>query len=115
MVMVRALRDRRQRPPPRPLLAPGRCDEAHAGHALHRSHGVNAAGDRPPARARLLHERKAIEPDPAAKRRRIAAEAAAVELEAEHAQPVSQAEKADETRIPRGFFCPERKKLSQAP
>src|SRR6267142_3962310 len=101
VILMAALRYRRERPAPRALHAPGRRDEAHAVHALHRAHHVDAAEERPPARARLLHEREAVEPDPLLERRRVAAELAAVQLEAEHAQPVAQAQEPDEARIPR--------------
>src|SRR5687767_2005791 len=74
MVLVRALRHRREGPAPRALLAPGGRDQAHAVHALDRAHHVDAAGDRPPARPGLLHEREAVEPEALAKRRRVAAE-----------------------------------------
>ena len=94
-----ALRDRRgEGAPPRPLPAPVRRHEAHALDALHRADDIDAAGDRPPARAGLLHEVEAIEPQLLPERRRIAAELAAVQLEAEHAQPVAQPEQPEEAR-----------------
>src|SRR3954468_16612164 len=101
MVLMRALRNRRERPAPCTLFAPRRRDEAHAGYALHGAHRIHPACDRPPTGAGFFHEGKAVEPDAAADRRRIAAEPAAVELEAEHAQPVAQAQQANEARIPR--------------
>src|SRR6185369_6803382 len=100
MILLRSLRHRRERSAPRPFLAPGRRDQAHRLHALHRPDDVDAARDRPPARARLLHEGKALEPGAVRERRRIAAEHAAVQLEAQQSQPLAQPQQADELRVP---------------
>src|SRR5688572_20712612 len=99
-VAVAFLRYRGECPTPGPLLAPRGRDEPHAVRALHCAHYVDAPGDRPPARPGLLHEAEALEPQPLLERRRIAAELAAVQLEAEHAQPVPQAKQADEFQVP---------------
>src|SRR5829696_6634389 len=115
VVAVRPLRERRQSPAACALLAPRRCDEAHAVHPLHRAHHVNTARDRPPAVAGLFHELEAIQPQLVAKRRRIAPEHAAVQLETEHAQPVAQAQKAYELRVPRRFFLSGRRNLREPP
>ena len=56
--------------------------------------------DRPPAVAGLLHEREALQPARLTDRRRIAAEAPAVQLEAEQLQPVAQPQEADEVAAP---------------
>src|SRR2546421_3767647 len=94
---VRFLRDRRREgAAARTLLAPGRRDEAHAMGALDRAHHVEAARDRPPPRARPFHETEALEPELLLERRRVAAELAAVQLEAQHVQPVAQPQQADE-------------------
>src|SRR3954470_24408000 len=82
---LRALRHGSERAAPRPFPSPGRRHHPHADDALDRPHDVDAAGDRPPARAGLLHESEAIEPQTLAEGRRIAAEYAAIQLEAEHA------------------------------
>src|SRR5688572_20123682 len=100
VVLVAAVGDRGEGTAPRALLAPGRRDQAHAVHALHRAHHVDAAGDRPPARAGLFHEREAVQPELLLERRRVAAELAAVQLEAEHAQPFAQPQQSDELGIP---------------
>src|SRR6478735_9026580 len=99
-VAVRLLWDRGESTAARPLLAPGRRDHAHAVRALHGPHHVDPAGDRPPPRPCLLHEGEALEPELLAERRRVAAELAAVQLEAKHAQPVAQAQEADELEVP---------------
>src|SRR3990170_1923936 len=104
MVLVRALRDGRELAAPRALAAPRRRDQAHARHALDGADDVHPAGHRPPARARLFHEGEAIEPEARPERRRIAAEGTAVQLEAEHAQPVAQPEQADEASVPGRAF-----------
>src|SRR5262245_21243454 len=58
-----ALRDGRgYRTPARTLLAPRGRDHPHAVHPLHGAYDVHAAHDRPPARARLLHEVEALQP-----------------------------------------------------
>src|SRR6185503_13476265 len=95
-----ALRHRGQRAPAGALLAPGGRDQAHAVDALHRAHHVDPAHDRPPARARLVHEREARQPERVLEGRRIAAEAPAVELEAEQVQPILQPQQADEAFVP---------------
>src|SRR5262245_4724433 len=99
-VTVGFLWNRREGAASRPFLAPGRRDHPHALSALHRPHHVDSARDRPPARSRLLHEAEALEPELLAERRRVAAELAAVQLEAEHTQPVAQAKQADELQVP---------------
>src|SRR4051812_9517174 len=102
MVLLGALRDRRgEGAPPRALLTPRRRHQAHALHALHRPHDVDAAANRPPAGAGLLHEREPLEPSVLPERRRVAAEHAAVQLESQQAQPFPQAQQADEFRVPR--------------
>src|SRR5678815_3595353 len=99
-VAVGLLWDGGERAAPRPLLPPRGGNDPHAVGALHRPHDVDPASDRPPARAGLLHEGEALEPELLAERRRVAAELAAVQLEAEHAQPVAQANEADELEVP---------------
>src|SRR2546423_13570353 len=115
VILVAALRYRRQRAAPRALHAPRRRDDAHAVHALHRPHHVDAAGGRPPARPRLLHEREAFQPGLLPEWRRIAAELAAVQLEAQYAQPVAQPEQADEARIPGHAGMARSEELPRAP
>src|SRR5213594_3133283 len=83
MILVGALRHRRERPPPRALPAPGRGDDAHALYSLHRAHHIDGACEPQPARAHLLHEAESPQPLRIGERRRIAAELAAVQLEAE--------------------------------
>src|SRR5204863_2409102 len=75
------------------------------------------AEKRPPARARLVHEGEAIEPQLLPERRRVAAEFAPVQLEAEHPQPVAQAQDADHACVPRhvGAPPPRCEQLPQAP
>ena len=86
-------------------------------HALHRADDVEAAEKRPPARARLVHEGEAIKPQLLPERRRVAAEFAAVQLEAEHPQPITQAQDADHACVPGhvGAAPPRREQLPQAP
>src|SRR6266540_7474603 len=105
VVLVRALGHRRQGAAARALHPPGGRDDAHAMHALDRADDVDAAEERPPARAGLLHEREAIEPDLLPEWRRVAAELAAVQLEAQDAQPVAQPEQADVARVPGGLLA----------
>src|SRR5258706_8127608 len=81
MIFLRALRHRRERPAPRPFLAPRRRDHAHGLHTLHRPDDRDATGNRPPAPARLLHQGEALEPGAIGERRRVTAEHAAVQLE----------------------------------
>src|ERR1051325_6564304 len=100
-VLVRALRHPRERAAPRALDPPGGRHHAHAGHALDGADHVDPAEERPPARAGLFHEGEALEPEALAKWRCIAAELAAVDLEAEDPQPVPQAQQADHARVPR--------------
>src|SRR5512134_2545052 len=69
-----AARDRRERARGGAAVLPVRRDEPHAAHPFHRAHHVDAAADRPPAVAGLLHEREALQPAPLAERRRVAAE-----------------------------------------
>src|SRR5262249_35010723 len=117
MVFVRALGHRGERAAPRALHAPGRRDDPRAVHALHGADHGDTAHHRPPAGARLLHEGEAVEPELLLERRRIAAELAAVDLEAEDAQPVAQPQEADHARVP-GHFAPVAawcEKLPQAP
>src|SRR5262245_47111025 len=114
-VTVGFLWDRRQGTAPCTLLPPGRRDDAHAEGALDRAHYVDAARDRPPARSRLLHEAEALEPQLLPERRRVAAELAAVQLEAEHAQPVAQAYEADELQVPGRRAVAPREHLPQPP
>src|SRR6266705_1633320 len=80
------------------LVAPARGYQAHPGDAFHRANDVDAAADRPPAVARLLHEAEALEP--LGKGRRVAAEAPAVQLESEQREPVLQPQQADEPSAP---------------
>src|SRR4051812_34605359 len=101
ILLMDALRDRRQRPTPRALHAPGRRDDAHAVHPLDGADHVDAAEERPPAPAGLFHETEALEPGLLPEGRRIAAELAAVQLEAEDPQPVAQPEEPDIAGIPR--------------
>src|SRR5216683_5067149 len=82
------------------LVAPARGHQAHPGDAFHRANDVDAAADRPPAVARLLHEAEALEPPPLGKRRRVAAEAPAVQLESEQREPVLEPQQADEPSAP---------------
>src|SRR5581483_8968675 len=77
------LRDRRERLGALALVAPVRDDQPHADGVLDRAHDVDAAEHRPPALARLLHEAEALQPARLREGRRVAAEAAAVQLEAE--------------------------------
>src|SRR6187399_175070 len=98
--MAVALRDRRERPAARALLAPGRRDDTEPLDPLDRTHDVDAAENRPPARPGELHEAEAREPFAAAERRCIAAEPAAVQLESEQMQPVLEAQQPDETTVP---------------
>src|SRR2546421_9529266 len=100
VVLMTTLRNGRQRPAPRALHPPRRRDEPHAVHALHGADDIDATEQRPPARARLVHEGEALEPDFLPERRHVAAELAAVQLEAEHPQPVAQPKEPDEARIP---------------
>src|SRR5689334_5210794 len=99
-ILVRALGDRSERAAPRPLHAPCRRDDSHTVDALHRADHVDAAEERPPACPGLLHEAESVEPALLPERRRVAAELAAVQLEAEHAQPVPQPQKPDVARVP---------------
>src|SRR5437763_12433690 len=111
-----SLRHGRERPPPRALDPPRRRDEPHAVHALHGADDIDAAEERPPARARLVHEGEALEPDFLPERRHVTAELAAVQLEAEHPQPVAQPEQPDEARIPGTLgLIHERNQLAQPP
>src|SRR5438270_8842524 len=100
MHAVGLLCDRRERLARLALVAPVRDDQAHADGALDRAHDVDAAADRPPALARLLHELEALQPAGLRERRRVAAEAAAGQLEAEQRQPVLQPQEAEEPARP---------------
>src|SRR5437879_660344 len=100
MILVRALRHRRERPPPRALPAPGRGDDAHALYSLHGAHHIHGAREPQPARAHLLHEAESPQPLRIGERRRIAAELAAVQLEAEELEPFL------EPHQPRAPACP---------
>src|ERR687891_2678625 len=116
MVMLMGpLRDRCQRAAPSAFLAPCRRNDAHGVYPLDRAHHVDAAGDRPPAGAGFLHEGKALEPNLLRERRRIAAELAAVQLEAEHAQPLPQAKETDELGVPRRPVPAKGERLAHAP
>src|SRR3954451_11532023 len=95
VVLVRALGYRGERAPARALHAPGRRDDAHPVHPLHGADHVDAAEERPPAPAGLFHETEALQPGLLPEGRRIAAELAAVQLEAEDTQPVAQPEEPD--------------------
>src|SRR5262245_20431835 len=95
-----APRYRRQRPRGRAAVLPARGHQPHPADALHRAHNIHAAADRPPAVAGLLHEGEALQPARLADRRRVAAEAPAVELETEQLQPVAQAHETDEIAAP---------------
>src|SRR6266436_10144149 len=100
MQSVLPLRHRSQRFFGGAFVAPFRHDQAHAHVALDRSNDVDAAADRPPAVARLLHEAEALEPPPLGKRRRVAAEAPAVQLESEQREPVLESQQAYEPSAP---------------
>src|SRR3954466_3192522 len=100
MHAVVLLRDRRERLARLALVAQVRDEEAHADGALDRAHDVHAAADRPPAVARLLHELEALQPARLRERRRVAAEAAAGQLEAEQRQPVLETQQAEEPTAP---------------
>src|SRR4051794_1873075 len=116
VVLMTTLRNGRQGPAPGALNAPGWRHEPHAMHALDGADDIDAAEERPPARAGLVHEGEALEPDLLPERRYIAAEFAAVQLEAEHPQPVAQAQQPDEARIPGTLgFVHERNQLAQPP
>src|SRR3954463_11717475 len=116
MLLVAAMRHRRERAAPRTLHAPGRCDEPHAVDSLDRAHHVETAQERPPARAGLVHEGEAVEPGLLLEGRRVDAELAAVQLEPEHAQPVPQSKEADEARLPgAAALLHERDELAQPP
>src|SRR5687768_1778434 len=91
-----ALSDGRQRLSPRLAVSPGRHDHSHPVHTLDGTHYVYAAGNGPPTIARRLHEYAALQPFTGAKRRRIAAETAAIEFETKQLQPVAQAQQTDE-------------------
>src|SRR6266571_7633553 len=82
------------------LVAPGRHHQPHADVALDGANYVHAAADGPPAIARPLHEGEALQPLAARKRRSVAAETPAVQLEAEQSEPVLQAQHADEFSAP---------------
>src|SRR5581483_4728714 len=117
VVLVRALRHRSERAAPRALDPPGGRHHAHAGHALDGTDHVDPAEERPPARAGLVHEGEALEPEALAEWRRIAAELAAVDLEAEDPRPVPQAQEPDHARVPGhlGAAAARCEKLPQAP
>src|SRR3954465_12589211 len=117
VILVAALRYRRQRPAPRALLAPWGGDDPHPMPPLPRGDDVGPAEERPPARARLVHEGEAIKPQLLPERRRVAAEFAVVQLEAEHPQPIAQAQDPDHTCVPGhvGAAPPRREQLPQAP
>src|SRR5690348_13271311 len=85
-----------------PLAAlPCRCQQAHAEHLLRGAQVVNAAGDRPPAIAGFLEERKSAQPLVLRERRDVAIEAAADDVEAEERQPVLEPVKRNEVAVPR--------------
>src|SRR6266508_2651861 len=75
---------------------PGRCDHAHAEHALGRAEEIDAPCDRPPAVAGLLEERKTLQPLLLPERRSGAVELAAAAPEAEQRQPVLEPKEGDE-------------------
>src|SRR5690348_12313818 len=114
MVLVHSLGYRGERPAPRALQAPRRRDDSHAVDALDGADDVDAAEQRPPARPGLFHEAEAVEPSALPERRRVAAELAAVQLEAEHPQPVPQAQEPDIAGIPRGVLA-RGEELAKAP
>src|ERR687895_2484787 len=115
VVLMSPLRDRCQRTAPRAFLPPRRRDDAHGVYPLDRAHYVHAAGNRPPAGAGFLHEGKALEPDLLRERRRIAAELAAIQLEAEYPQPLPQAKETDELGVPRRPVPVKRERLAHSP
>src|SRR5438270_4174860 len=101
MIFMRALRHRRERPPARAFPTPGRGDDAHAVHPLHRAHHIDRAREPQPARAHLLHETESPQPLRIGERRRIATELAAVQLKAEELEPFLEPHQPDESAVPR--------------
>jgi hypothetical protein len=85
------LADDGQRLARRPLLFPARQYQAHAMHALDRAQQVDAAGKGPPAIAGGFDEMPALQPAFMGAGRRVTAEAAALDLEAQQLQPVLEA------------------------
>src|SRR6516165_8156164 len=79
---------------------PCRRNHAHPENALHGAQEVNAAGDRPPAVARLLEEVASLQPALLMERRDIAVKPAAGDLEAEQREPVLQPVERDEIAGP---------------
>src|SRR5437868_7091179 len=96
VILMASLGHRRERPAPGALAAPCRGDEPHPVHALDGPDDVSAAKQGPPARACLVHEGEALEPDLLLERRHVTAEHAAIQLEAQYPQPVAQPEEPDE-------------------
>src|SRR5262245_55386605 len=99
----------------RSVLAPVRGDQAHPGDALHRAHDVYAAADLPPALPRFLHEAEAFQPPSLRERRRVAAEAPAVQLEAEQRQPVLEPQQSDESAAARILLALPTERAYRAP
>src|SRR5256886_1398659 len=102
MILGGALRHGRGRPPPRALRAPGRGDDAHALSSLHGAPHIAGARDPQPARAHLLHEAESPQPLRIGERRRIAAELAAVQLEAEELEPFLEPHEPEHPAAPGG-------------
>src|SRR6267143_3211678 len=82
------------------LVAPFGQNQPHAHVALDRAYDVDAAADRPPAVARLLHEGEALEPPTLGERRCVAAETPAGQLEAEQREPILEPQQTDEPPAP---------------
>src|SRR5689334_16612287 len=77
-------------------LIANETDETHPAHALHGDDDIERAEHGPPALAGAIHPVEPLQPAFGAHGRKIAAEAAGLDLEAQQPKPVAQAAVADE-------------------
>src|SRR5262245_10771947 len=98
----------------RKSLAPGRHNDAHAAHTLHRIEKHYTSAERPPSIAGSLHETEAFQPLLPGARWCITAHCSTGDLEAQQRQPVLQPDKVDETAVPR-IVTPVAKHAPRAP
>lgn len=80
---------------------PGRSDQAHARHALDRLHQINSAGNRQPARTRVIDEMRALYPPRLREGRNIGTEVACTRFKSQQLQPILQSPKRQEMALPR--------------
>ena len=87
----------------------------HAAYPLDRAQQIDATGKAPPAISGGFHEAEAAEPVRFEEGRGIAAEIAAIDLETQELQPVTQAQHGEEVAIGREGIRAARHVPPQAP